>query len=654
MITGPAAKPRFFQGRTGLMAALRSRLKRLMGQLGYDPQVTSLLRQLQTLGFTEAPLADLTHLARTARDPYTRTCAAIELAKWCLRPPARPDPRQALDWIAVARGSVRLRQQRRHLVVLELLALQALGEIARGRRVAAAAAAEPGFWTPDLALASVMFASGPASRIATINDVLAGFGIAPLGLDGGTDRPLYDRLICTAPPPPQTEGPLVSVIMATYEAGETLRTALGALQAQSWRNLEILVVDDASPSGSTARILGPVAQADPRFRLIRMPVNAGAYMARNHALDQARGDYVTLHDSDDWSHPQKIATQVAYLQANPDVLGCTSQQARATEDLDFPRWGNDGHTIIANYSSFMFRRAPMRARFGYWDTLRLSADNELIRRMRAACGQRAVRFLPTGPLSFQRHAAGTVTGDPVLGINGFTYGARQEYLEAQELHHARHGTDATGAGLRYAGRPDARPFPAPGIMQPDRARIAAEENDFDVLLATDFRPGQPGGPAALADALAFRAAGMRVAVFARHRYLGPVRWVIQTDMDPKIRAALQDRQIRILCHGEQVTCRHLLIHDPACVIHPQRYLPQVRAGTILLVADPEDPLRADACARLRTQFGSGPDQGAANQGVAAGQTAAGQTATGDGAAQTPILSCPPGMAARQAVLAARA
>ena len=57
-----------------------------------------------------------------------------------------------------------------------------------------------------------------------------------------------------------------------------------------------------------------------------MPKNNGAYIARNYGLDIAKGEFVTIHDADDWSHPSKIETQVEFLIKNKDVIGCTSRQ----------------------------------------------------------------------------------------------------------------------------------------------------------------------------------------------------------------------------------------------------------------------------------------------------------------------------------------
>jgi hypothetical protein len=123
------------------------------------------------------------------------------------------------------------------------------------------------------------------------------------------------------------DGPRISVIIATYNAAATIATALRSLQQQTWRNLEILVVDDASGDDTTA-VVQAFAVRDPRIRLLPLRENGGAYVARNHALAQATGTYLTLHDADDWSHPRKLEIQAAFLEAHPHPLACTSRRIR--------------------------------------------------------------------------------------------------------------------------------------------------------------------------------------------------------------------------------------------------------------------------------------------------------------------------------------
>lgn len=599
-----APRPALFQGRTGLVAALRKYVNRALGRVSYDIHIVNLARQLTTLGFTDAPLQDLAAMVETLRDRHARTSACLELAKWHARVPDHDSQAQALDWVRQGQQHARTRPHRQHLLVMELLCLAALGQHDQAA-VRFAKARNSRLWWPDLAFAGANLATDLPTKLERMNGALAHFGIAQVMLRDTPGLPPYDRLACRETLPVQTDGPKISVILAAYQADDMLRTALGSLQEQTYRNLEILVVDDASPSDQTARIAQDFCTRDPRFRFLRMERNGGAYIARNLALDQATGDFVTLHDADDWSHPAKIASQVAVMQGQPQILGCTSQQARATNDLEFLRWGGDGKCISTNTSSFMFRRKEMREHFGYWDTVRLSADNELIRRMRAKFGHRIIKERQSGPLSFQRDTNSTVTADPVLGINGFRYGARQDYLEAQRLVHQRR------SAFRYTGQPQDRPFPAPGNICSDRARIAATENDFDVVMATDFRMQSEASATILADIDQCQAQGLRVAVFSLYRYLGTAPYLFRLEMDGKLRKALWDKGCRILCYGEKVRSSALVIHNADSCLHPQRYIPTVNAQSVILVLTGENvEMQANALLKasgtVAESFGTSP------------------------------------------------
>src|SRR5699024_12652116 len=75
---------------------------------------------------------------------------------------------------------------------------------------------------------------------------------------------------------------------------------------------------------------------------------------------EATGEYVTVNDADDWSHAEKIATQVQYLIDYPTVIANTSEHARLTEEgLKLYRRGTPGKYIFPNMSSLMFRRKPV-------------------------------------------------------------------------------------------------------------------------------------------------------------------------------------------------------------------------------------------------------------------------------------------------------
>jgi glycosyltransferase involved in cell wall biosynthesis len=111
---------------------------------------------------------------------------------------------------------------------------------------------------------------------------------------------------------PQDDGPLVSVVLPTYNRAHTLPRAIGSVLSQSYRNLELIVVDDASKD-DTAAVVGAIA--DPRIRYERLPKNGGASHARNAGMRLARGDLFAFQDSDDEWLADKLAKQVAAVQS---------------------------------------------------------------------------------------------------------------------------------------------------------------------------------------------------------------------------------------------------------------------------------------------------------------------------------------------------
>ena len=115
-----------------------------------------------------------------------------------------------------------------------------------------------------------------------------------------------------------TSAGLISVIVPAYNAERFLAATLASVQAQTYRNIEIIVVDDGS-TDSTRQIVEDAARSDDRIRLIRQQ-NLGVALARNAALAEARGEFVAPIDADDLWHPQNLSLQVAALQkAGPHV-----------------------------------------------------------------------------------------------------------------------------------------------------------------------------------------------------------------------------------------------------------------------------------------------------------------------------------------------
>ena len=120
------------------------------------------------------------------------------------------------------------------------------------------------------------------------------------------------------PAEPPAPAPAVSVILPTYNRSASLAAAARSVLDQSYRDLELLLVDDAS-----AEDIPAVAETldDPRARYFRHDRNRGASAARNTGLAQARGRFIAFQDSDDLWLPDKLARQMALLEGLPEEVG---------------------------------------------------------------------------------------------------------------------------------------------------------------------------------------------------------------------------------------------------------------------------------------------------------------------------------------------
>ncbi|MDR1570293.1 MAG: glycosyltransferase, partial [Oscillospiraceae bacterium] len=98
--------------------------------------------------------------------------------------------------------------------------------------------------------------------------------------------------------------PLVSVIVPVYKAESTLSRCMDSIFAQTYRNLEIILVDDGSPDRS-GEMCDEYANQDSRIRVIHQP-NSGVSAARNAALDVLTGAYIAFADADDRMEPEMI------------------------------------------------------------------------------------------------------------------------------------------------------------------------------------------------------------------------------------------------------------------------------------------------------------------------------------------------------------
>jgi glycosyltransferase involved in cell wall biosynthesis len=147
-----------------------------------------------------------------------------------------------------------------------------------------------------------------------------------------------NRIACADPTPhggqlAAATTPTISVILPTFNRVLTVGRAIDSVLAQSFGELEVIVIDDGSTDATLELIQ---AYQDPRLTLLAHERNRGAAAARNTGAAAARGDWLAFLDSDDVWHPDKLALQLEHLQAaGPDArASCTGYEVDSPPD----RW----------------------------------------------------------------------------------------------------------------------------------------------------------------------------------------------------------------------------------------------------------------------------------------------------------------------------
>ena len=187
--------------------------------------------------------------------------------------------------------------------------------------------------------------------------------------------------------------PALSVLMTVYQGARYLPATLDSILNQTFGDFEFIVVDDGSTDG-TGALLDAAAARDRRLSVQHNPANQGITRSMNRLFPLARGRYVTRHDGDDLSAPDRFAQQVAFLDAHPEVGMASSQISVIGSDgarLPTPRFvsGDDNQSIqetLYDYNclcqgTVMFRRQAREAVGLYDEALELSEDYDFWLRM---------------------------------------------------------------------------------------------------------------------------------------------------------------------------------------------------------------------------------------------------------------------------------
>lgn len=192
---------------------------------------------------------------------------------------------------------------------------------------------------------------------------------------------------------PTEQNPSVSVVMSVYNSSQYLRSALDSILKQSFRNFEIVVVDDGS-TDSSPEIIYEYLRNTPQLK-IHSQLHAGLVSAANKGCELAKGKYIARLDSDDVAFPERLRLQYEYLESHPEVVllgGGTECIDHIGNRLFAMRWPGQSQGL-ANYllvdcavahTTVMFRRLEFLRLGGYRSAYRDSEDYDLFLRMEDA------------------------------------------------------------------------------------------------------------------------------------------------------------------------------------------------------------------------------------------------------------------------------
>lgn len=523
---------------------------------------------LYNVGMEERGLHELTNFYQEAKDPYIKRLAAWEIVLWHANQSTEENAKEALSYIPFALQKEKNRDQLRKIAIIQAECLSLLGKHDEAKQIIHNVLVKNEH--PDLYFAMANLEESIEKRLLWINRVFKYYQLNPISFSNKTEEVHYDDLSSKAESSTNDRGPKVSIILPAYNAEVGIQTAINSLLTQTWQNFELLVVDDCS-TDDTVNVVQQYVEKDARVKLFQTPTNSGPYVARNIGLKEATGDFVTINDSDDWSHPQKIEIQVKHLLENNHIIANTSEHARLTEEIKLYRRGTPGKYIFPNMSSIMFRREPVKDKLGYWDSVRFAADGEFKRRFLKVFGKERYIDLNTGPLSLPRQTVSSLTGSSAFGYNGFFKGARKEYVESLEYYHKQ-------ADKYYYQYPQAvRPFPIPEPMWPNRENKPNGRRYFDVIIATDFRIKSE----IVLEEITKNDKKGRIGLVQINHY----NVDLNDHVNMEYRRKIDGEKVQMLVYGEKIVCDILIIINPNVLEDCQVYVPDIEAQKVNIVVN---------------------------------------------------------------------
>lgn len=368
-------------------------------------------------------------------------------------------------------------------------------------------------------------------------------------------------------------GPKISILMPIYNAREFLDVAIFSLLNQTWQNIEIIAIDDGSTDGSWELLL-ELRKLDDRLKIYKNDQNMGAYPTRNKALSLSTGEYITVHDSDDWSHPQMLEAQMDVMLRNKSIKITFSYMVRAYPNLKFmirPQRDNWEY-IHRSYPSLLIKKVDLE-KLGEWDAVAANADDEFVQRAQKIWGKESIVDVQKNvPFSMFLVHPNSLTQQAGTNLNTLTFGIRKEYARQ-----ASYWRDKNKDSLRIKRNSLKDPFPIPaGLAQKNWKK----NNKYDLIIVSDlsllgevYRINEGYISAALS-------MGWKVGLFHWPHY--ELRMV---DIAKEYTDLSYQENVDILVPEDDVVCDVLMIHHPAILRYEIDGVPKVKCKKVGILVD---------------------------------------------------------------------
>lgn len=370
------------------------------------------------------------------------------------------------------------------------------------------------------------------------------------------------------------DGPKISVLMPVYGAEEFIDVAINSMLGQTWRNIEIIAVEDCSPDASWER-LKELAKKDSRLKIYKNDVNMGAYPTRNRALSLATGDFITVHDSDDWSHPQMLEKQMEVLLADSNLKATCSFMTRVHPDLSFilrPSRENLEY-VHRSYPSLLMRKDDVLL-LGQWDGTSANADDEFIQRIRIMWGADSIGdVMPHVPFSLFLVHENSLTQQKGTSLTSLTFGIRKTYAD-QAAYWRRTRAEVLGT-LNVQRTSLKSPFPIPQNLAPKNWE---KDRKYDLVIISDL--SLLGGTRRCNEAYIKYAAelGLRVGLFHWPRFDLKLAKIA----DEYYELCYLDN-VDLLVPEDDIEAGVVLIHHPPILKYKIDAVPQIQTSKVMIL-----------------------------------------------------------------------